>query len=72
MWEITSGRKLYMLVVPRTTAVVLCTHWVLSLVPPMQGRTPLTAACGRGHVAIVKLLLKAGAEVDMEDGDVRG
>jgi ankyrin repeat protein len=29
--------------------------------------TPLTAACGKGHLAIVKLLLKAGADVDKEN-----
>jgi ankyrin repeat protein len=42
------------------------------LVPPMQGWTPLTAACIEGHVKIVKLLLKAGSDVDKEDGIVSG
>jgi hypothetical protein len=45
--------------------------------PSMQGFTPLTSACCIGHVAIVKLLLMAGADVNeadgcYEDGYVRG
>jgi ankyrin repeat protein len=40
-------------------------------VPPMQG-TPLTVACYKGHVAIVKLLLEAGADADKVDDEVRG
>jgi hypothetical protein len=55
-------------IVPPTTVVVLCTHWVLYPVPPMQDVTPLTCACRGGHFAIVKLLLKAGADVDKESG----
>jgi hypothetical protein len=55
-------------IVLRTTSVVMCTHWVLSPVPSMQGMyTPLTAACGAGHVAIVELLIKAGADMDDDD-----
>jgi ankyrin repeat protein len=34
----------------------------------MQCNTPLMAACGGGHAAIVRLLLKAGADVEKETG----
>ncbi len=57
---------------PRTSSVMLGSHWLLSPVPPMQGYTPLTAACRDGHVKIVKLLLKAGAAVDKTGYKVRG
>jgi ankyrin repeat protein len=38
----------------------------------MQGYTPLAAACYGGHVAVVKLLLEAGADADMVNNQVRG
>ena len=51
----------------------MCTHLVLSPVPPIQGDTPLRIACGGGdNVAIVELLLKAGATVDKAGYQVRG
>ncbi len=56
-----------------TTCVMLGSHWVLSPVPTKQGgATPLTAACNEGHVAVVKLLLEAGADANKVDGEVRG
>jgi ankyrin repeat protein len=35
----------------------------------MQGSTPLLYACGMGDVEIVRLLLKAGADVDEVSGE---
>jgi hypothetical protein len=51
---------------PRNTGVMLCTHWVLYPFPPVQLSTPLLSV--GGHVEIVKLLLKAGADIDKDPG----
>lgn len=34
---------------------------------PQNGVTPLMAAAGKGHAAVVKLLLEAGAKIDQAD-----
>ncbi len=57
---------------PGTTSVMLGSHWVLSPIPSMQGYTLLTMACREGMVSVMKVLLKAGADVDQEDDHVRG
>jgi hypothetical protein len=67
----------FMHVLSHTIGFIMCTHWVLFPVPPIQGQTPLTAAClyGRAseaHVPVVKMLLEAGAAVDKRDSSVRG
>jgi hypothetical protein len=52
--------------VPRTISVMMGSHWVLSSFPPVQGTTPMGSACAEGHLAIVVLLLEAGADVEKE------
>jgi ankyrin repeat protein len=66
------------LIVLGTTSVMLGSHWVLSPVPTIQDGTPpyrispLMSACRGGHVSVVELLLRAGADVDKADENVRG
>jgi hypothetical protein len=66
----------YMLVVPLKIGIVLCAHNLISPIPPMQYgfiETPLMTACFKGDVAIVELLLKAGADGDTKSTNyVRG
>ena len=44
---------------------------VLSHSVPQYGRTALMKASGRGHTAVVQLLLSSGAQVDLQDTEVR-
>ena len=42
-------------------------HWVVCVLCPQYGRSPMHLAAYKGHIEVVRILLKAGCDLDIQD-----